>query len=73
MEKDIGYKRFHIWPVQLRQGKWGATVHRSPSRGAMATAGPSGGEAVPGDFDSKEAAIEAAKEYIDRKHVQQSR
>jgi hypothetical protein len=69
-DESVAYKGFVIWAVELRGGKWGATVHRLPSRGAMATAGPYEGEAVPGEFDSKRAAIEAGKEYVDRRHAQ---
>jgi hypothetical protein len=71
MEKEsVTYKGFVIWAVQLRGSKWGATLARLPSKGAMATAGPNEGEAVPSEFDSKKAAIEAGKEYVDRRHGQ---
>lgn len=60
-EKSVAYKGFLIWAVQLREGKWGATVERLPAKGTMATAGPYGGKVVPGEFNSKKAAFEAGK------------
>ncbi len=61
--KEIPYKGFAIWVGKGRKGDWIASVNALPER-AGATAGPGEGEVVPGDFDSRDAVIEAAKRRI---------
>lgn len=62
--KEIPYKGFSISVGKGREGKWKASVFKYPKR-AGAPPGPGGGEVVPGDFDSRDAAIEAAERHID--------
>ncbi len=66
--KEIVHHGFAIWVGKGREGDWIASVNALPERGAMATAGPGEGEPVSGDFDSREAVIEAAKRHIDETH-----
>ncbi len=63
-KKEIPYKGFAIWVGKGREGDWIASVNALPKR-AGAAPGPGEGEAVSGDFDSKDAVIEAAKQRID--------
>ena len=60
----IEYRGFQIWLAQGRDGEWTASVNALPERGAMATAGPGEGHIL-GPFNTREAAVKAAKEYID--------
>lgn len=71
--KEIIHRGFAIWVGKGREGDWIASVNALPEQGAMATAGPGEGEAVSGDFDSREAVIEAAKRYIEEQHRQRRR
>ncbi len=66
----IIYRGFQIWLGQGRDGEWTASVNALPEQGAMATAGPGEGHIL-GPFNTREAAVEAGKEYIDQ--VQQQR
>ncbi len=61
--KEIVHHGFAIWVGKGREGDWIASVNALPER-AGATAGPGEGEVVSGDFDSREAVIEAAKRRI---------
>ncbi len=63
------YLSFQIWIGQVREGGWITSVNALPERGAMATAGPGEGHML-GPFNSRKAADEAAKEYIDQKQQQ---
>jgi hypothetical protein len=64
------YEGHSIHVIQLREGKWNASVAALPqSGGAFATPGP-GDECVPGDFDSDDEAVKGAKRYIDQKQQQ---
>ncbi len=65
----IIYRGFQIWLAQGRDGDWTASVNALPEQGAMATAGPGEGHIL-GPFNTREAADEAAKEYIDQKQQQ---
>lgn len=67
------HRGFYTSVAKLRIGGWTATVGALPERGAMATAGPGEGTIVSGDFESEEAAVNAAKKYIDQKHSQRTR
>lgn len=71
--KRAQYKGFFISVMKLRGGRWVATVEALPTKGAMSTAGPGEGDAVRGEFDSEEAAVEAGKRYVDRKVAQRNR
>jgi hypothetical protein len=65
------YHGFQISVLQLRSGRWVTTVERLPEpRKAIGTAGPCEGVCVPGEFNSQDAAVDAAKNHIDQKHVQ---
>jgi len=68
-EEGVRYKGFMIWPEPLAGGKWGGKVARLPERGSGFVGGPDAGEFVPGEFSSKEAAIQAGKKYIDHRHT----
>jgi hypothetical protein len=64
----IRYKGFSISVLKLPLGRWLASIETlGPKRGVMAVPGPGQGEPVPGEFDSEDAAVEAAKAHIDRK------
>ena len=60
---------FQIWVDKLREGEWMASVNALPEQGAMFTAGPGDGHIL-GPFDSRDAAIEGGKRYIDEKQQQ---
>ncbi len=68
-QKEIVYQGFAIWIGKGRKEDWMASVNALPEQGAMATAGPGEGHIL-GPFNSREAAVEAAKEYIDQKQQQ---
>ena len=63
------YRSNFIWVIQLRNGKWIASVAALPEAGALATPGP-GEQCVPGEFDSEDDAVAAAKKYIDEQQRQ---
>ncbi len=65
----IMYRGFQIWLAQGRDGDWTASVNALPEQGAMFTAGPGEGHIL-GPFDSRDAAIEGGKRYIDEKQQQ---
>ncbi|MFB3073887.1 MAG: hypothetical protein ACE10F_11985 [Candidatus Methylomirabilales bacterium] len=65
----IIYRGFQIWLAQGRDGDWTASVNALPEQGAGFTAGPGEGHIL-GPFDSREAAIEGGKRYIDEKQQQ---
>jgi len=69
-EDGVPYKDSMIWPEPLAGDKWGAKVARLPVRGSGFVGGPDAGEVVPGEFISREAAIQAGKKYVDHKHTQ---
>ena len=60
------YEGHSIWVMQLRKGKWSASVVALPQSGVIATAGP-GDVCVPGEFDSENDAVDAAKQYLEQK------
>ncbi len=72
-QKEIVYHGFAIWVGKGREGEWIASVNALPEQTAIATAGPGEGEAVSGDFDSREAVIEAAQRHIDEIHRRRHR
>jgi hypothetical protein len=61
--EEIPYKGFAIWIHKRRARDWIGCVYPYP-KGVIAAPGPCGGEAVPGDFDSREAFIEAAERLV---------
>ena len=63
------YRKFQIWVTQLHGGAWVSSVEALPEKGAMFTSGP-GKQGPAGEFDSEEAAVEAAMRYIDAKWAQ---
>lgn len=72
--ESIIYHAFQIWLGQELEGDWIASVNALPRQGAGATAGPGEGYIL-GPFDSRDAAIQAGKRYIDgtqqrRKYIQ---
>jgi hypothetical protein len=64
------YRGFNIYTEEVRAGTWGISVVEVPSGEAGIVRGPNQGR-VPGGFQSKEAALEAARAHIDR--IQQNR
>jgi hypothetical protein len=68
--RDRGrYRSNLIWVIQMRNGKWIASAAALPAEGVLATPGP-GDQCVPGEFDSEDDAVAAAKQYIDEKQRQ---
>ncbi len=59
------YQGYKISTGRLPTGRWKATISGIPVTGSTATAPPGSGEPVPGEFDSEEAALDAAKKHID--------
>lgn len=65
------YKGFSISVFKPPSGRWLASIETlGPKRGVMAVPGPGQGEPVPGEFDSGDGAVEAAKSHIDHKRGQ---
>ncbi len=60
-----------IWVAEL-DGRWLASLAALPRSGGLATAGP-GAEVIPGDFETEEAAENAAKRFIIQKNTPQSK
>jgi hypothetical protein len=65
--RQCGGYHIHTWQ-NPRTKLWEYGLVSMPDKGAMARPGP--WEDVGGDFESKEAAIKAAKEEIDRRSQQ---
>ena len=63
------YRSNFIWVIQLRNGKWIASVAALPEAGVLATPGP-GEQCVPGELDSEDDAVAAAKKCIDEQQRQ---
>jgi hypothetical protein len=65
-------ERLGGWHVYVREDgrtkQWSYSLVRMPETSAMATAGP--GENPVGDFDSKDAALDAARREIARREQQ---
>jgi hypothetical protein len=59
------YRGFNIYTEELRGGIWGISVVEVPSGEADVIRTPSQGR-LPGEYQSKEAALEAARAHIDR-------
>ena len=59
------YRGFNIYREGLRSGIWGISVVEIPPEDADGIRAPSQGR-VPGEYQSKEAALEAARAHIDR-------
>ena len=73
-EKEIiyhgfAYHGFVIWVGKRREGDWLASVSALPERGAMYVAGPGEGHIL-GPSESRNAAVNAAKEYVDERQRQ---
>jgi hypothetical protein len=71
--KDIPYflydRSFVIWVGEHPQGYWMASYSMGPSPvGAAFGAAPGEGHVVSGEFETEDAAIEAAKRAIDEKY-----
>ena len=65
LKKNELYRGFNIYTEELRAGIWGISVVEVPSGEADVIRTPSQGR-LPGEYQSKEAALEAAREHIDR-------
>ena len=59
------YRGFNIYTEEIRGGIWGISAVEIPSGEADIIRAPSQGR-VPGEYQSKEAALEAARAHIDR-------
>ena len=59
------YRGFNIFMEERRSGVWGIAVVEVPPGGTEVMRAPSQGR-VPGEHQSKEAALEAARAHIDR-------
>jgi hypothetical protein len=59
------YRGFNIYTEELRGGIWGTSVVEVPSGEADVIRTPSQGR-LPGEYQSKEAALKAARAHIDR-------
>jgi len=59
------YRGFNIYMEQLQTGKWGTSVVEVPSDEVSSLRTPTQGR-LPGGFQSKDAALEAARAHIDR-------
>ena len=70
LKKTELYRGFNIYTEERQAGAWGISVVEVPSGEAGIGRGPNQGR-VPGGFQSKEAALEAARAHIDR--IQQNR
>lgn len=71
--KDIPYflsgQSFVIWVRRHRKGHWIVSYSVGPPLGqAMFVAGPDEGHVVPGEFETREAAIEAAERAINERY-----
>ncbi len=71
--KDIPYslpnRTFVIWVGEHPKGHWIVSYSIGPRPGqAMAIAGPGEGDVVSGEFETQDAALEAAKKAIDEKY-----
>lgn len=65
LKKNELYRGFLIYTEELRDGIWGISVVEVPSGEADIIRTPSQGR-VPGEHQSKEAALAAARAHIDR-------
>jgi hypothetical protein len=60
------YRGFNIHAEEVRAGTWGISAVEIPSSEAMDPIRPPSQGRVPGEFQSKEAAVAAARAHIDR-------
>lgn len=65
LKKNELYRGFNIYTEELRAGIWGISVVEIPSGEADIIRAPNQGR-VPGEYQSKETALEAAMAHIDR-------
>lgn len=65
LKKNELYRGFNIYTEEIRGGIWGISVVEIPSGEADSIRSTSQGR-VPGEYQSKEAALEAARAHIDR-------
>lgn len=65
LKKNELYRGFNIYTEELRGGIWGISVVQVPSGEADIIRAPSQAR-VPGEYQSKETALEAARAHIDR-------
>jgi hypothetical protein len=65
LKKVERYRGSNIYGEELRSGVWGISVVEVPPGDTDAIRAPSQGR-VPGEYESKEAALEAARAHIDR-------
>ena len=71
--KDIPYslsdRSFFIWVGEHPKGYWIVSYSAGPPPvGAAFVAGPGEGHAVSGEFETRDAAVEAAKRAIDERY-----
>jgi len=60
------YRGFNIYAEEVRVGVWGISVIEIPSLEARDPIRPPSQGRVPGEYQSKEAALAAARAHIDR-------
>jgi hypothetical protein len=65
LKKLENYRGYSIYLEQVRTGIWGTSVVEIPSGEADVMRTPSQGR-LPGEFPSKDSALEAARTHIDR-------
>jgi hypothetical protein len=65
LKKTELYRGFNVYTEELRGRIWGISVVEVPSGEADIARGPNQGR-VPGEHQSKEAALGAARAHIDR-------
>ena len=59
------YRGFNIYMEQLGTGTWGVSVVEVPTEEVSSLRAPTQGR-LPGGFQSKDSAVEAARAHIDR-------
>ncbi len=66
--QEEAYGEERVWLRVREDGRWEASLRGKRARPGTARAAPGPGEdMVPGDYESKDAAFEAAKKYIDQR------
>lgn len=65
LKKVEHYRGFIVYAEEVRAGIWGTSVIEVPPGEAHVTRTPSQGR-LPGEFQSKDSALEAARAHIDR-------
>jgi hypothetical protein len=70
-KKSDLYRGFNVFTEEVRPGVWSFSLAEVSSMEAAEHPRPSARRRVPGEYPSKEAALAAAREHVDR--IQQNR